>query len=316
MPADDNVSPFPSNADRLVKRAMHAQQEYAAAIADTIKGQRQAINALIEYGEALRQGREGRSNQAFSTWVHENGLDQGDPWSDPRERSCAKKMAEIIFDTGIEDTFKDCPNNRPGNIMIWYRKLHPSPEAKDRATATAKAMEAIKQMEAAGEPISEDRIQLRAGVAAGTANKAFAIHRKTKEAAEQATAETTARLTEDQYLKAAEAKLSDKSKVTIQKTLEILVKRQQKQFNAAVFAEVQRRVTKADNSTRKHNSELHTQNLRMQQLLNQKALFTPGEFKVILMALHPDNSASPEVRARAFDLVRQKERRLVSTAVA
>ena len=38
-----------------------------------------AINAVIEFGEALCLGRKGRSPTAFATWVHENGLDQGDP---------------------------------------------------------------------------------------------------------------------------------------------------------------------------------------------------------------------------------------------
>jgi hypothetical protein len=61
----------------------------------------------------------------------------------------------------------------------------------------------------------------------------------------------------------------------------------------------------------RHNSELGRENIALQQLLNKSALFTQAEFRMIMMCLHPDNSASAGVRARAFDLVRQKEKRLV-----
>jgi len=311
--ADDNVAPFPSASERLAKRAIHAQQEYAAAVADTVKGRRQAIAAVAEYGAALMEGREEfKGNKAFADWVADNKLDIGEPWADVRERSCAKKIAEIVFGNTPENTFADCPNTRPSDIMKWYRNLHPSPQAKEKAQATAKAMEAIKTLEARGEIVTEDKIEDLAGVAAGTANKAFTIHRRMKEAANQATAETTARLAEDQALARAEATFSEKSKVTVAKAIEILSKRQQKMFQTIVGEEVRRRIAAADDATRKHNRDLHAEVLGLRRMLNQKAVFTADEYKTIMVCLHPDNSASQEKRGRAFDLFRQKERRLVA----
>jgi hypothetical protein len=46
-------------------------------------------------------------------------------------------------------------------------------------------------------------------------------------------------------------------------------------------------------------------------MLRQGAMFSADEYRTILACLHPDNSASSEKRARAFQLFKQKERRLV-----
>jgi hypothetical protein len=309
--ADDNVAPFPSASERLAKRAMQAQQQYAAAVADTVKGRRQAIAAVAEYGAALMEGRqEHRSNKAFAEWVSANKLDVGKPWDKQQERHAATQIAKIVHSTNAVDGFADCPHATPTHIMSWYRKLHPSPQAKEKAEATAKAMEAIKTLEARGEVVTEDKIGDLAGVAAGTANKAFTIHRKMKEAADQATAETTERIAEDQALARAEATFSEKSKITVAKAIEILLKRQKKMFQTIVGEEVRRRIAAADDATRKHNKELHAQVLGLTRMLQQKVVFTPDEYKTIMVCLHPDNSASQEKRARAFDLFRQKERRL------
>ena len=59
------------------------------------------------------------------------------------------------------------------------------------------------------------------------------------------------------------------------------------------------------------NTKLRKQHLALAILFHRDILFSPAEFKTILRCLHPDNSASPEIRARAFDLVRQKEKQLV-----
>ena len=74
---------------------------------------------------------------------------------------------------------------------------------------------------------------------------------------------------------------------------------------------MRRHIEAADEAMRKQNTQLRKENLAVTMLLQQGALFSPDEYKTILRCLHPDNSASPETRARAFDLVKQKERRLI-----
>jgi hypothetical protein len=308
----DNVSQFPSASERLAAKARQAQQHYAAALADADKGQQRVIEAVAEYGQALLEGREGRSNKAFSEWVTANGLDVEPPWDQRPERSCAMAIAQLVSGTGTTDTFATCPHTRPTNIMKWYRQRNAPPEQKKsgRAERTERALEAIRALEALGEPVTVDAIAERARVSNGTAGAAYQTHYKAKEAADQATAETTQRLTEDQALEQAE--FSPKGKLTIAKAVEIYKKRLMKSFQAMVQAEAIKLRQSADESTREHNKQLLKENLWLQQRLNEKALFTQAEWRVIQMALHPDNAASAEVRARAFDLMKQKERRLVS----
>ena len=204
--SEDNVAAFPSVSERLVKRAMHAKEEYA-------KGRQHAVEAVREYGAALLEGREAHpNNKAFAAWVVENGLDRGAPWDRRPERSCAMQIAEIDRSSIATDTFKGCPYARPTHIMSWYRKLHPW---------------AVK----------------------GKAVKAPAKK------------------------KAAQLKL-------------VLNEEQQL-------------------------AQLRKENLQLSQIVRQSAVFTPDDYKTILACLHPDNSASQDKRARAFDLFKQKERRLV-----
>lgn len=310
---DENVTPFPNP---LVRRAVKAQEAYAIALKEAGSGRQRAIHAVIDYGAALLEGREEhKSNLAFKAWVADNGLDAGDPWSKVRERSEAMTIA-VIFRTAAEDSpFTDCPTTRPSHIMKWYRKLHPSPETKQKAEATAKATAAIKTLEALGETVTEDKIAERAGVSAGTANKAFTIHRKTREAAEQATAETTLRLTEDQLLARADAAFSGKSKVTVEHAIAIHKKRLDKVFWAAVQDEVHKAIAKSDDAVRKSWNELRPRfdalERRYNELQRVRGVFTRAEFRQLLMCCHPDASAGPEIRARLTDILVKNEAKLI-----
>lgn len=305
--ADDNVVQF--SLKQAAKQAANAMDEYAAGLADVTHGRQKAIMAVVAYGEALLQGRgQYKSNRVFAQWVSDNRFDVGKPWDNREERTAAMNIAEIVRGNTPPDAFHACPFTRPTDIMKWYRKQHRPPQPS-RAEATKKALEAIETMVALGEAITEDRITERAGVAAGTANKAFTLYRAKKEAAAKASAETAAKLNEDQQIITAD--FSPKSRITIDKAIAIHKKRLDNAFEAVVNAEVRRRIDAADSETRKQLAKLHQENLWYQANLRQGALFTQADFKMLLMCLHPDNSASPEIRARIFDLVKQKERRLV-----
>jgi hypothetical protein len=305
----ENISPFPTTSERLAKRGANAMNEYLAGLADVTNGRQKAIRAVIEYGKVLLEGRKDHDNNAFKAWVTDNGLDVGNPWKDHKEREKAMRLAEMVVGGNVPPSaFDVCPRTRPVDIMKWYRKQHPSYEPS-KIDATKKAMEAIKSMEILGEPVTRDRIVERANVSDSTAYKALAIRREQKESTIQTTAPTTATPVQD--LESATAHFSEKSKLTIDKAINLHKKRLDALFETKVGEEVRRHLAAADEAMRKQNAQLRKENLAVTMLLQQGALFSPADFKTILMCLHPDNSASSEVRARAFDLVRQKEKRLI-----
>lgn len=312
MDASENVFAFPNAAERKATTAMTA---YEAGLADIVNGRQKAIRAVIDYGAALLEGRnEHPDNKAFAEWVATNKLDQGKPWDARRERTSAMQIAEIVRESSLPDAFAGCPNTRPNDIIGWYRRQHPElfkPQAPrpSKDEATQKALGTIEEMAAAGEELIESRIVERAGVGAGTVNKALNLYRKTKEAAEKATIETTAKLTEDQAL--ARANFSPKSKMTIAKAIQLHKKRLEKQFWSAVDQEVRKRIAEADDYVRKSNAEMQKTITSLERMLRGGALFTEVEFTTILACLHPDNSASEAKRARAFDLFRQKKPRMI-----
>lgn len=314
---------FPKTPERLAKRIAAAMNKYSTGVSDAANGRQTAIHAVIEYGEGLLEGRGQYGNQEFSKWVTDNKFDIGKPWDDYRERTAAMSMAKLVNGSVPLTAFDACPYTRPTDIMKWYRKLHPS--AKSRSTKsnskgtaskgsaskappgtpkTDKAYDAIVERVRTGGDISNQRkFAKEVGVSHMAMEKAF--DRWNREHAKET--ETTE--TEDQQL--ATTEFSDKSKLTIDKAIAIHKKRLDKIFRATVGEEVRRHIDAANDAMRKQNSELSKENLQLRMLLGRGAVFTPVEYRTILRCLHPDNSASSEVRASAFDLLKQKEKRLV-----
>ena len=134
---NDNVEPL-MTLERLAVRASQAMVEYEAGLAAEIGGRQRAIRAVVAYGRALLEGREGRSNQAFSVWVHENKLDVGKPWSEQQERTAAMLIAKSVQGKITLDTFAACPNTHPTNIMKWFRKMYPSADQKPKPAKKVK----------------------------------------------------------------------------------------------------------------------------------------------------------------------------------
>jgi hypothetical protein len=309
---DPTMLQMPSVAEMIVERAKIAQEHYAKAIAGAKLNRAQAITGIVAYGRALLEAEEQKlnNNRKFNQWVSDNCLDEGEPWSVAAERRAAMNLAKALrHDRSFIDKFTDCPHDMPTHVFGWFRKAHGGVKARKPDEANAKAIEAIKTLEAMGETVTESRIAELSGVAGGTANKAFNILRRERAAARKAATETLEKLTDEQLLERAD--FTPKARLSIDKAIEIHRRRLDKAFEATVDAEVRRRIVAADEAMRAHNKTLSLENTQLRQQLNSRALFTQAEFKLILMALHPDNSASSENRARAFDLVRQKEKQLV-----
>jgi hypothetical protein len=309
----DNVIPMPSTSERLVSRATQAMQEYAVAVTDVTNGTQRAIQAVVEYGRALQEGRDDNArNTKFSEWVSEHRLNVDEPWSDRRERTAAMAITKLVDGTGAVNTFAGCPNTRPTHIMSWWRKEHPEAVKKkpSQAAQTQKALDIIKTMVAQGEAITEKALVKR-GVSAGTASKAYAVYRAEIEAAKQATAETKKTITEDQ----ATTGFTDKQKVKFEEALRLHKARLEKTFEQRVGDEVRRRIAASDDEVRKQLVELRRQNLEYAKLIGKRGVFTLKEYRQLLMCCHPDNSASADVRNHIQDLLVKSEHRLVIPAV-
>jgi hypothetical protein len=104
---------------------------------------------------------------------------------------------------------------------------------------------------------------------------------------------------------------SDKGKLRIDDAIRIHKERLNRSFEAQVHAEVRRRIGAADDEARKQLRETSQENFFLRQMLNRKAVFSKAEFRQLQMAVHPDNTASIEVRNRLSDMLVKNERRLV-----
>lgn len=290
----------------LAAKAKHAIAEYAGVTSGARRGQKIAFAAILEYGDALADGRKAcKGKVAFGEWVRSNGLAAGDPWADASERSHAMRIASIW--ATAQDAFAGCPHTRPSHIMAWYRKQHPSPLREDKAKATAKAARVIEELEAAGAEVTEEKVEQRAGVSASTAHKAVVVHKKVKAAKDQARIE----MSEEQALAMAEASFSEKSRMSLAKAIETHRKKLTKQFEVVVHNEVAKRIAAADDAVRQQLAQLRKRELYLTKALQTKGVFSQREFRELLMCVHPDSSASTEVRNRLTGILTQSQARLV-----
>lgn len=107
------------------------------------------------------------------------------------------------------------------------------------------------------------------------------------------------------------AGFSDKGKLRIEDAIRVHKDRLSKQFEQRVNEEVRSRIAAADDATRNQNKALRAENLYFAGLLGQRGVFSPTEFKKLLMCVHPDNPASEGVRNETLALLVKHEERLV-----
>ena len=255
--------------------------------------------AVIAYGKALLKGRkEYPSNKAFKKWVLEWDFNTTYPFNNPRERSEAMSIAEIIFRTGTEDCFAECKHTVPSNMMTWARKTKLAPIKRRNPEAASKARAQIRVAVENGKPVNRDAVSEATGLSNGAVGRATAMEQARLEGVTEG--EAIALNEQGNFTKAQD------------KHVQALIKKFKRdldaQFAAAVDAEVDKKV-KARKAMlesaraaciQQRNDAFKDQQHWKTLINNRKPLFTIDEFRSIVIALHPDNSASEETRARAL----------------
>lgn len=328
MAASDDKVVY-QDAFLAARDAVKAMADYKIGIVGETAGKGKAIHAIIEYGKALLRGRnQDRSNISFQMWVSENKLDVGEPWSNRKEREKAMSLAEIFVGGSVPPSktsvppskFDACPYTRPTDIMKWYRKTYGpiAPKRPSLASQIDTAYQTILDWKQLGKEIPSDLRDFarQIGVSHRASYEAAQRWRQERKPAEPIIEPKVAEpvITEPAITPAAEAHFSEKSKLRIDDAIRIHQARLEKTFQTRVGEEVRRHIEAADEAMRKQNAQLRKENLAVNMLLQQGAVFSVDEFKTIRRCVHPDNSASTETRARAFDLINQKEERLTGIA--
>jgi hypothetical protein len=130
-------------------------------------------------------------------------------------------------------------------------------------------------------------------------------------AAIKAAAHKLTTLPEVEQLEVATTTFTDKGKLKIEDAIRIHRERLTRQFEQAVNAEVRKRIETADDFVRKSNKEMSARLLLFEMERGKQGIFTPLEYKQLLMCVHPDNTASIEIRNRITDIIVKHETRLV-----
>ena len=339
--------------DTLEVRARQAGADYAVAHEkqlDAIVKQLQAVSimwkdgdasesngrvikqfAVLKAGQTLTTGRNVyTSDKKFGDWLKTLKLES--PFDDRRERYAAMKIAALFSDEvslvtrGTNDDDRRtsdeinlvreklglCPHTRPNDILRWARKTGLIPRKKRNPEATAQARARVRVAVENGDPIGRNQIAEEIGAHNSTVDVAIGLERGRLEGI--AEGEALALNKQGKFTKAQA------------KHVEALIKKHRRdldaQFAAAVEAEVSKQVKtrkaaldKAREAVAKQLNDAFKDQQHWKALINnRKPLLTMEEFRAIVMALHPDNSAGLETRARALQSVNEKKLQLTGKA--
>lgn len=306
--ADDNVTPLPTSLERVGRRIDNAWRRIGA-------GEHEWIEGSLELAQALDEGRKlFQANQAFGQWLVENNHDHVNKDDRAALIGLASDLVlarEVLTQTDrrsyqhiwaeVKSRFlhvkkTDKPmRGRPGeprNAKTTKRaKRHESRPAEHHAAAAKCLDEGKSRVEVAAETgLSEHQVQL---------TREREIGRR----------EMLAELLDA----AAAANFSDKGKLRIEDAIRIHKAYLDRQFEQRVNEEVRRRIDAADDATRKQAKELHLQNLNLQRIVGQRAVFTETQYRQMLMLCHPDNSASQELRGELLQILKENKIKLAKS---
>jgi DNA-binding transcriptional regulator YhcF (GntR family) len=191
------------------------------------------------------------------------------------------------------------------------RNVAKSPRKAKAAPQVDHAYEEIRRRKQMGKKLPPQRkLAEEIGVSHATVEKG--MYRVQHEEAE---AKVTEQADEEAL---ANARFSEKSVLTVNKAIEIYKKKINKTFWKEVDAEVRKQIDSADNHLRVAHKKLEeekatwdTREAWWRQEFAKKGVFTPVEYKQLLMCIHPDNTASIEVRNKITDIVKKAEMQLM-----
>jgi hypothetical protein len=102
-----------------------------------------------------------------------------------------------------------------------------------------------------------------------------------------------------------------KGALRIEDAIRVHKERLNRAYQQQVNEEVIRRIAAADDETRKQNTAMREENLHLSLMLNQRGVFTEKQFGQLLMCVHPDNTASVNIRNEMLRLLVTSKKRLV-----
>jgi hypothetical protein len=206
----------------------------------------------------------------------------------------------------------DAPKKRTGKngVAQSTTKRKPGPSQTDKMNA---AIAAVEPLVRAGVPLQiRGGLDVKTGLSHVTLEAAVAVvkEKMANEAKAQANTTDDVLVASAQFTKAQQEHL-DAAKRRIERELKTGLAERLRGLDE----EIRQRVLKEG---KEYLAYLNEERIKArsaeewyQKLINDhQAIFSPEEFKVILMALHPDNSASTETRAKAFRLVNAKKPQL------
>ena len=309
---DENA---PWRNDPLAKRAVIAAREWNVHNRKGKESIRPQQQAVVDYGMVLLDVRKQHvSNNKYKDDVLARRLDIP-PFNEPRERTAALTIAECVHDRAksvhdlvVNGMFESCDATNAQMMVRWARKTGLILPKKRDPAATVQARNLMRSAVENGQSVKRDEISEATGLSDGAVGRAQAM--------EQARLEG---VTEGEALA-----LNAQGKFTkVQaKHIEALIKKFKRDLDAQFIAAVEKQVTKlvaarkaaldqAREAVNKQRNDVFKDQQLWRRLINShKPLFTLEEFRVIVMALHPDNSASEETRARALQSVTEKKLQL------
>jgi hypothetical protein len=117
---------------------------------------------------------------------------------------------------------------------------------------------------------------------------------------------------DDQALAASLAAFPEKSsRLRIENAIRLHKARLDKQFMFAVSEKAQRVIAESNDFVRKRLKEVEAELRYFEQERGKKGVFTPAGYTLLLMCVHPDNSACTAVRNRLLDIVVRNEKHLI-----
>jgi hypothetical protein len=305
---DENA---PWRNDPLAKRAVMAAREWNVHRRKGKEALKPQQKAVVDYGMVLLEVRKlHKSNKKYNEEVLARRLDIR-PFDDFRQRSAALAIAKAVIPLGDNDRehgFDDCDSGTAKHMEAWAKRTGLIPRKQRNPEATPKAREQIRVAVENGQPVKRDDVSQNTGLSDGAVGRAHAM--------EQARLEGV--------IEGEAVALNEQGKFTKAqaKHVEALIKKLSRdlkaQFNDAIEKQVAKLVAArkialeaAREACLKQRNDAFRDQQHWKQLINgHKPPFSLEEFRAIVMALHPDNSASEETRARAMQSVNDKKLQL------